>query len=118
MFEVVSNNGPIGYPGCPIENTFPTLAQATAYAHRWLHQYSASVPKEMKADTVYDYTGHGDTIEIRESTDFDVEKTIEWLHQLKTRQLEALLLATALQLTTRDEKFDPIYEYLEKRVLQ
>ncbi len=122
MFEVFENNKPCIAEGSHshdswTKNCYETLEEAQDYANDWLGN-EGSARLKFKVDEPLIHNGYGDTIEIRETTDFDVEKTIEWLHQLKTRQLEALLLATALQLTTREDRFDPIYEYLERKVLQ
>jgi len=126
MFAVYENGKPCIDVGLSVHkdwsnNEFETLEEAREYAKDWLGSNYGGVVLDV--GEVHDYNGQGDTIEIREIIDFDAEEIVGWLSDLKQRQLEALLLAVALQLTTRadprqEELYDSIYDYLEKRVLQ
>ncbi len=49
------------------ENSFTSLSEALDYAHAWLGDYSPgkTVLWRVAVNMLYDYSGYGDTIEIR-----------------------------------------------------
>jgi len=70
MFQVFCNNKPAdtkGFPNltkeCWANSTFSTFEEAHDYAVSWLGHFEVG---DMELGKVYDYSGYGDTIEIRE----------------------------------------------------
>lgn len=68
-YEVYDNGKLAGYPYHDVDPTwkhptYKTFEEAQTYAQNWLGEYSSLCPTE--PNQVIDYSGEGDTIEIRE----------------------------------------------------
>lgn len=69
MFVVRDNNKPAQYPDCHVDAIwdncrFPKFANALGYAKEWLGEYAETLPDNWDGSKL-DYSGSGDTIEIR-----------------------------------------------------
>lgn len=73
MFQVLDNGRLAQYPDCDVDKswsnaTFDSNLEAILYARKWLGKaYHFVLNKNFVLNTPVDYSGYGDTIEIRRS---------------------------------------------------
>lgn len=71
MFAIYDNDRPAKYPECKVDrkawpnNKFKSFAEAREYVSRWLGSDSFYPIPQQWDGSKYDYSGYGDTIEIR-----------------------------------------------------